>query len=136
VATLVNEYLAAQELQLLGETGMSDAIQMFVEKDDTHAIGTYVAMRVRRSCLWLILFFGYSHVTKALKALMKDVQADEDVDEDELEDMVQCLLSPYPSDLIHGLQLVKAKEQQEKEYLEKAKESRAAKTKVTVAHVF
>jgi len=40
VATLVKEYLAAQELQLLGEAGMSDAIQMYVEKDDTHAIGT------------------------------------------------------------------------------------------------
>lgn len=40
VQTLVKEYLAAQELQLLGETGMSDAIQMFVEKDDTHAIQT------------------------------------------------------------------------------------------------
>jgi double-strand break repair protein MRE11 len=42
VQTLVREYLAAQELQLLGETGMSDAIQMFVEKDDTHAIQSYV----------------------------------------------------------------------------------------------
>lgn len=40
VATLVKEYLAAQEPQLLGENGMSDAIQMFVEKDDTHAIQT------------------------------------------------------------------------------------------------
>jgi double-strand break repair protein MRE11 len=40
VETLVKEYLAAQELQLLGEMGMSDAIQMFVEKDDTHAIQT------------------------------------------------------------------------------------------------
>ena len=40
VATLVKEYLAAQELQLLGEAGMGDAIQMFVEKDDTHAIQT------------------------------------------------------------------------------------------------
>jgi double-strand break repair protein MRE11 len=38
VETLVREYLAAQEMQLLGETGMSDAIQIFVEKDDTHAI--------------------------------------------------------------------------------------------------
>lgn len=43
VQTLVKEYLAAQELQLLGETGMSDAIQIFVEKDDTHAITTWVA---------------------------------------------------------------------------------------------
>jgi double-strand break repair protein MRE11 len=40
VETLVREYLAAQELQLLGETGMNDAIQMFVEKDDPHAIQT------------------------------------------------------------------------------------------------
>lgn len=38
VQTLVKEYLAAQELQLLGENGMSDAIQTFVEKDDPHAI--------------------------------------------------------------------------------------------------
>jgi double-strand break repair protein MRE11 len=42
VQTLVKEYLSAQELQLLGETGMSDAIRMFVEKDDLHAIETYV----------------------------------------------------------------------------------------------
>jgi double-strand break repair protein MRE11 len=38
VATLVKEYLAAQELQLLGENGMSDAIQTFVDKDDIHSI--------------------------------------------------------------------------------------------------
>ncbi|RDB17053.1 Double-strand break repair protein MRE11 [Hypsizygus marmoreus] len=68
VATLVNEYLAAQELQLLGEAGMSDAIQMFVEKDDTHAIQT--------------------HVAKALKALMKGVQGAEEIDEDEVEEML------------------------------------------------
>jgi double-strand break repair protein MRE11 len=40
VGTLVKEYLSAQELQLLGEHGMTDAIQMFVDKDDTHAIET------------------------------------------------------------------------------------------------
>jgi double-strand break repair protein MRE11 len=40
VQMLVQEYLAAQELQLLGEAGMSDAIRMFVEKDDIHAIET------------------------------------------------------------------------------------------------
>ena len=44
VHTLVKEYLAAQELQLLGEAGMSDAIQMFVEKDDSHAISTWVVL--------------------------------------------------------------------------------------------
>ncbi|KIJ33528.1 hypothetical protein M422DRAFT_783118 [Sphaerobolus stellatus SS14] len=43
VETLVREYLAAQELQLLGETGMSDAIQTFVDKDDIHSISRFVA---------------------------------------------------------------------------------------------
>lgn len=41
VHTLVHEYLAAQELQLLGEAGMSDAIEMFVDKDDIHSIQKY-----------------------------------------------------------------------------------------------
>jgi double-strand break repair protein MRE11 len=40
VGTLVKEYLAAQELQVIGEVGMSDAIRVFVEKDDVHAIQT------------------------------------------------------------------------------------------------
>lgn len=40
VGTLVKEYLVAQELQCLGEGGMSDAIQLFVEKDDANAIQT------------------------------------------------------------------------------------------------
>ena len=38
VQTLVREFLGAQELQLLGESAMSSAIETFVEKDDTHAI--------------------------------------------------------------------------------------------------
>ena len=42
VGTLVREYLSSQEMQLLGEMGMSDAIQTFVEKDDPHAIQTLV----------------------------------------------------------------------------------------------
>ncbi|KAF9078545.1 Mre11 DNA-binding presumed domain-containing protein [Rhodocollybia butyracea] len=66
VATLVQEYLSAQELQLLGENGMSDAIQMFVEKDDIHAIQT--------------------HVARSLKSIMKDVQAKPDVEEENLDD--------------------------------------------------
>ncbi|KJA23840.1 hypothetical protein HYPSUDRAFT_39364 [Hypholoma sublateritium FD-334 SS-4] len=94
VGTLVKEYLAAQELQLLGEGGMSDAIQMFVEKDDIHAIQT--------------------HVTKALKVLMNNVQPTGDIEvaEDDLEDM-----------------LVKAKEQQDKAYRENAKSVKSAKAK-------
>jgi double-strand break repair protein MRE11 len=38
VQTLVKEFLAAQEVQLLGENGMADAIELFVDKDDTHSI--------------------------------------------------------------------------------------------------
>ncbi|KAG6877134.1 meiotic recombination [Termitomyces sp. T159_Od127] len=68
VATLVEEYLSAQELQLLGEGGMSDAIQMFVEKDDIHAIET--------------------HVVKSLKTLMNNVQGSEEVDEEDVVDML------------------------------------------------
>ncbi|OCH84350.1 DNA repair exonuclease [Obba rivulosa] len=70
VQTLVKEYLAAQELQLLGEAGMSDAIESFVEKDDTHAI--------------------QNHVHVALKSLMKGVQANsaDEVQEDDLDDLV------------------------------------------------
>lgn len=68
VATLVKEYLSAQELQLLGENGMSDAIQMFVEKDDIHAI--------------------QSHVNRSLKIMLKEVQANEDLQEEDLEDKV------------------------------------------------
>ncbi|RXW22260.1 hypothetical protein EST38_g3609 [Candolleomyces aberdarensis] len=68
VATLVKEYLSAQELQLLGENGMSDAIQMFVEKDDIHAIQT--------------------HVSRSLKTLMKNVHPEDELDEDDLEEML------------------------------------------------
>ncbi|KAJ3563348.1 hypothetical protein NP233_g9002 [Leucocoprinus birnbaumii] len=68
VQTLVQEYLSAQELQLLGESGMSDAIQMFVEKDDIHAIE--------------------QHVEKSLAALMKGVARQDDMDEDDLEELL------------------------------------------------
>ncbi|KAF7343383.1 Double-strand break repair protein [Mycena venus] len=71
VAGLVKKYLEAQQLQLLGEMEMSDAIAMFVEKDDTHAIQTYV--------------------TKAFKKLTKSAQAtgeDEEMGEDELDEML------------------------------------------------
>jgi double-strand break repair protein MRE11 len=72
VATLVKKYLEAQELQLLGELEMSDAIAMFVEKDDTHAIQAYV--------------------TKAFKKLTKSAQAtgeEDEMGEDELDEMVR-----------------------------------------------
>ncbi|KAA1467120.1 DNA repair exonuclease [Dentipellis sp. KUC8613] len=68
VHSLVQEYLRAQELQLLGEGGMADAIQMFVEKDDTHAIA--------------------EHVKATLKALMKGVQANGEIPEEDLDDVL------------------------------------------------
>ncbi|KAJ7084037.1 Metallo-dependent phosphatase-like protein [Mycena belliarum] len=71
VGTLVKKYLEVQELQLLGEMEMSDAIAMFVEKDDTHAIQTYV--------------------TKAFKKLTKSAQTagdDDDIGEDELDELL------------------------------------------------
>ncbi|KAF5384138.1 hypothetical protein D9615_003384 [Tricholomella constricta] len=71
VATLVNEYLSAQELQLLGEAGMSDAIQMFVEKDDIHAIKT------------LVIFVYFLCAGSA-----KGLSGSEEVDEEEVEDML------------------------------------------------
>ncbi|KAF8916588.1 Metallo-dependent phosphatase-like protein [Mucidula mucida] len=96
VATLVKEFLAAQEPQLLGENGMSDAIQMFVEKDDIHAIQT--------------------HVGKTLKSMMKGVKANGgepgELDEEDLDEV-----------------LTKAKEQQEKEYLENAAQNKPSKGK-------
>ncbi|KAH8829233.1 Metallo-dependent phosphatase-like protein [Flagelloscypha sp. PMI_526] len=68
VSTLVKEYLSAQELQLLGETGMSDAISLFVEKDDIHAIQT--------------------HVGRELKALVKQMNPAEHLNEDDLEELL------------------------------------------------
>ncbi|EGO01009.1 hypothetical protein SERLA73DRAFT_167194 [Serpula lacrymans var. lacrymans S7.3] len=92
VQTLVREYLAPQELQLLGEAGMSDAIQMFVEKDDPHAI--------------------QSHVSVALRSLMKGVAANGDVNEGDLDDV-----------------LLKAKERQDKEYIEKVRTGKSSNAK-------
>jgi double-strand break repair protein MRE11 len=43
VHSLVKEYLRVQEMQLLDEAGMSDAIQVFVEKEDIHAISKCVS---------------------------------------------------------------------------------------------
>ncbi|KAF7329694.1 Double-strand break repair protein MRE11 [Mycena kentingensis (nom. inval.)] len=71
VSNLVKQYLEAQELQLLGEMEMSDAIGMFVEKDDIHAISTYV--------------------TKAFKKLTKSAQTnseDKDLDDDDVEELL------------------------------------------------
>ncbi|KAF8607215.1 DNA repair exonuclease [Ceratobasidium sp. AG-I] len=66
VQNLVREYLAAQELQLLGESGMSDAIQTFVEKDENRSISEFVS--------------------KSLKAYEKKLNSRGDVQEADLDD--------------------------------------------------
>ncbi|KAH9847009.1 DNA repair exonuclease [Lenzites betulinus] len=76
VQTLVREYLAAQELQLLGEGGMSEAIEMFVDKDDLYAIN--------------------NHVNASLRSLMKGVQAtDVEFDENDFEEIVDKVRDEY-----------------------------------------
>ncbi|EMD37107.1 hypothetical protein CERSUDRAFT_115025 [Gelatoporia subvermispora B] len=91
VQTLVKEYLAAQELQLLGEAGMSDAIEAFVDKDDTHAI--------------------QSHVSLALRSLMKGVQANsaEEVKEDDLDDIVGRVREQHEQEYVEKRQPTSAK---------------------------
>ncbi|THH02036.1 hypothetical protein EW026_g770 [Hermanssonia centrifuga] len=71
VETLVQEYLAAQELQVLAQLGMSDAIETFVDKDDIHAITT--------------------HVVAELKDVLKSVQAkggNVELEEENVEELV------------------------------------------------
>lgn len=53
VQTLVKEFLVAQEVQLLGENGMADAIELFVDKDDTHSIEKFVVSSSDLSLLTL-----------------------------------------------------------------------------------
>lgn len=98
VHTLVKEYLAAQELQLLGEAGMSDAIQVFVEKDDSHAISRWVVLIIRFG----LLTDYSSHVSTTLRALMKGVQANGELDEADLDDAVCHACTSYPINTRHS----------------------------------
>lgn len=69
---------------------------------------------------------------------MKDVQANGDVEEDELEEMVCFLFVLRVVDISYlwTSQLVKAKEQHERDYVAKAKESKEAKAKVLFIFFF
>ncbi|KZS87402.1 DNA repair exonuclease [Sistotremastrum niveocremeum HHB9708] len=66
MGNLVKDYLSAQELQLLGESGLSDAIQMFVEKDDHHSISSYVS--------------------GSLKTLFKGVKSNDEMDDEGIDE--------------------------------------------------
>ncbi|KAK1216639.1 meiotic recombination [Marasmius sp. AFHP31] len=72
VETLVKEFMGAQELQLLGGGGMSEAIQKFVEKDDIHAIQRHVKEIV-------------NDMVGGVQKQGKEVE----IDEDNLEDLVR-----------------------------------------------
>jgi double-strand break repair protein MRE11 len=61
VQTLVKEFLVAQEVQLLGESGMADAIELFVDKDDTHSIEKFVVLLPRFVSTHLILDMSITH---------------------------------------------------------------------------
>jgi len=61
VQTLVKEFLSAQEVQLLGENGMADAIELFVDKDDTHSIEKSVISSLRFVPTHLILDMSIIH---------------------------------------------------------------------------
>ena len=54
MANLVKQYLKAQELEVLVEGGMEDAVMRFVEKDDRDAIKEYVPIFKEISYLKLI----------------------------------------------------------------------------------
>jgi Mre11 DNA-binding presumed domain len=94
VATLVKEYLAAQELQLLGENGMSDAIQQFVEKDNTHSIEQRVFRNPTCPGKLIESLSCTRYVKKALNSLIQDVDTTEALDEGEVEETVSSLVIP------------------------------------------
>jgi len=86
VHSLVQEYLRVQEMQVLGEAGMSDAIQIFVEKDDIHAISKYV---LAVPLLVVLKLTECRHVENTLRGAMKGVQASGEVPEENLDDVVR-----------------------------------------------
>lgn len=90
VANLVREYLAAQELQLLNEGGLTDAISSFVDKDDTHGISAYV-MQLPNPLNIITDECALRYVDASLKGLMKGAQVkgnipDRDEDEEDESD--------------------------------------------------
>lgn len=76
----------------------------------------------------------YRHVSAALKVLMKGVQSNEAAaDEEELEELVRAFCLPYftiRTYLSRSYQLIKAKEEQDKIWAEKAKSGKGVKAKV------
>ncbi|ETW77246.1 hypothetical protein HETIRDRAFT_327725 [Heterobasidion irregulare TC 32-1] len=135
--TLVQDYLKAQELQLLGESGMANAIQVFVEKDDIHAIQTCVVILPLSSGVFLfapMLTMPIRHVNATMKGLMKGVQAKGEIDEDDLDDVVSKLyFSRFENNDAQSLrgsnQLEKVREQHEKDFAREQLQGSLAKVR-------
>lgn len=114
VHVLVQKHLRGQELQLLGEGGLADAIQKFVEKDDIHAIQT--------------------HVQQYLTSLMKGVKVHGEIPEEEVEDVVSvCCVLVRGAVADESLQLEKVRDERAKQYKE---EEETGKTATKVLSLF
>jgi double-strand break repair protein MRE11 len=81
MANLVRQYLQAQNLEVLPENGLEDAVLRFVDKDDKDAIKEYVEQRMSSAC-------GadeFSFVSDQLKGIGRHMRSaavnEEDLDE-------------------------------------------------------
>lgn len=64
MASLVKQYLQAQNLEVLVESGLEDAVMRFVDKDDRDAIKEYVVLTVHVSPQ-LTGQFRFRHITQS-----------------------------------------------------------------------
>ena len=78
MANLVKQYLQAQNLEVLVENGLEDAVMRFVDKDDKDAIKEYVCELHEADC---------SFVADTLRSVGKDMKS-KDMDEDDVEEHV------------------------------------------------
>jgi len=76
MASLVKQYLQAQNLEVLVENGLEDAVMRFVDKDDKDAIKDFVS--------------------DTLRSVGRDMKS-KDMDEDDVEEHVSHICRKRPS---------------------------------------
>lgn len=120
--TLVQEYLGAQQVQVLAEPGMSDALEIFMNKDDIRSFEKQVCMHVMSISLLTIIISSHYHNT--LKAMRKGVQVDipddeipEDDNIDELVSSHLCFVAVFNGNKY--AQIEKMREKMEKDQIKK-----------------
>lgn len=120
--TLVQEYLSAQQVQVLAEPGMSDALETYMNKDDIHSFETCV----RADSLMMLcidITWVDRHYRNVLKGMQKGVQVDvpeDDVQEDNLDELVSMLPnSVQRKRSINMIKVEKAREKMEEEFAKK-----------------